>query len=203
MRQFKAILADCPWSFDDKGSRIAPEKSPNGYPTMATEQIAALSVSKYAAPDAFLFMWSTWTHVLNGDAATVIKAWGFTPKSVVPWFKLSDGKSRAKYKDHPAILWCTENEVKIQIGMGHYVRNATEPLILCTRRPGRIQPARMLPGAIFAEPGSLVAPKGRHSAKPNAQYDMIETMMDGPYLELFARGKPREGWRAVGNQVQR
>jgi N6-adenosine-specific RNA methylase IME4 len=200
---FNAILADPAWQFDDKGSRVSPEKSTNGYPTMPTDRIAALPVSRYATPGAFLFLWTTWTHILNGDAATVAKGWGFTPKTVIPWFKLSDGKSKAKYKDHPAIVWLTENEVKVQIGMGHYVRNGTEPLILCTRRPGRIPPTRQMAGAIFAEPGALVASRGRHSAKPAVQYDLIETMVDGPYLEMFARGRPREGWRALGDQVER
>lgn len=41
-----------------------------------------------------------------------------------------------------------------------------------------------------------------HSRKPDEQYDRIETMFDGPYIELFARQR-RKGWDAWGNQVDK
>lgn len=43
-------------------------------------------------------------------------------------------------------------------------------------------------------------PRGRHSAKPTAFYDLVERVSPGPYLELFAREK-RIGWDAWGNEV--
>ena len=44
-------------------------------------------------------------------------------------------------------------------------------------------------------------PRGRHSAKPEAFQDMVETVSPGPYLELFAR-RQREGWTVWGNEVE-
>jgi N6-adenosine-specific RNA methylase IME4 len=44
-------------------------------------------------------------------------------------------------------------------------------------------------------------PRGRHSAKPEAFQDMVETVSPGPYLELFAR-RPRLGWTVWGNEVE-
>ena len=44
-------------------------------------------------------------------------------------------------------------------------------------------------------------PRGRHSAKPEAFQDMVETVSPGPRLELFARRK-REGWTCWGNEVE-
>ena len=41
---------------------------------------------------------------------------------------------------------------------------------------------------------------GKHSAKPEAFQDMVESVSPGPYLELFARRK-RLGWASWGNQV--
>lgn len=43
--------------------------------------------------------------------------------------------------------------------------------------------------------------RGRHSAKPEAFQDMVETVSPGPYLELFARRK-RLGWDVWGNEVE-
>jgi N6-adenosine-specific RNA methylase IME4 len=43
-------------------------------------------------------------------------------------------------------------------------------------------------------------PRGKHSAKPEAFQDMVETVSPGPYLELFARRR-RLNWTAWGNEV--
>ena len=43
-------------------------------------------------------------------------------------------------------------------------------------------------------------PRGRHSAKPEAFQDMVETVSPGPYLEMFARRR-RLGWTTWGNEV--
>jgi N6-adenosine-specific RNA methylase IME4 len=64
---------------------------------------------------------------------------------------------------------------------------------------------------IFARRGSLATkrqqigtcynwPRTKHSAKPEAFQDMVETMSPGPYLELFAR-RTRLGWHTWGNQA--
>ena len=65
---------------------------------------------------------------------------------------------------------------------------------------------------IFARRGTLAAKRrhigtvfewsrGRHSAKPEAFQDMVETVSPGPYLEMFARRK-RENWTCWGNEVE-
>ncbi len=42
-------------------------------------------------------------------------------------------------------------------------------------------------------------PRGRHSAKPQAFLDIIESVSPGPYLEMFAR-QQRMGWDTFGNE---
>ena len=65
---------------------------------------------------------------------------------------------------------------------------------------------------LFARRGTLPATKrvettwwhwkrGKHSAKPEAFQDMVETVSPGPYLELFAR-RLRLGWTVWGNEVE-
>lgn len=85
--------------------------------------------------------------------------------------------------------------VKPGIGMGHYFRNNTEQVVFATR--GRLPVLRR------NCPTSFAAPKSRkHSEKPTAFFDIVESMSPGPYLELFAR-TTRLGWTAWGNEVDR
>jgi N6-adenosine-specific RNA methylase IME4 len=71
--------------------------------------------------------------------------------------------------------------IKPRLGLGNYLRNATEHLIFGTR--GRA------PVNYKAQPTWLFAPLQDHSHKPEEQY-----------LELFARRR-QHGWDAWGNQV--
>lgn len=48
----------------------------------------------------------------------------------------------------------------------------------------------------------IMAPVGAHSAKPQEARRRIERLLLGPYLELFARGTPADGWRTWGNEVE-
>jgi N6-adenosine-specific RNA methylase IME4 len=47
---------------------------------------------------------------------------------------------------------------------------------------------------------AIVEPRREHSRKPDI-YARIERLVDGPYIELFARTK-RPGWSAWGNQTE-
>ena len=48
----------------------------------------------------------------------------------------------------------------------------------------------------------IEAKRGRHSQKPACVYELLERMYPrASKLELFARGRPRVGWSAWGNEV--
>lgn len=86
------VLADPPWRFRDRGSRIAPDQrrkrlGRKGYRTLTSEQIADLPVRDVVARDALLFLWSTSAHLLDGSSPTVARAWGFEPKATIVWVK--------------------------------------------------------------------------------------------------------------------
>lgn len=107
--RFSVIVADPPWQYEDTldGSDAARGGTP--YPTMTLEQICALQVGeKHAAPDCALWLWVTNSHLIDGSAATVLKAWGFEPKTMLTW-------------------------VKDRWGAGRYLRNQTEHVILAVR----------------------------------------------------------------------
>ena len=58
----------------------------NHYPTMSIEELCALPVAELAAKDSALFMWTTFPQL--PEALRLIRAWGFTYKSVAfVWLK--------------------------------------------------------------------------------------------------------------------
>lgn len=107
------------------------------------------------------------------ETLDVVEAWGFTYATSIVW-------------------------VKPRIGLGAWVRHRHE-LLLVARR-GDISP----PPA-DARPDSVIeAPNRRHSEKPERVYALIERAYPrARKLELFARGRPRPGWAAWGNEVER
>jgi N6-adenosine-specific RNA methylase IME4/ParB-like chromosome segregation protein Spo0J len=168
-RRYPIIYADPPWEFHvydrDSGSTRCPDAH---YPTMSTEDICEMPVGDLATPDAALFLWTT--APTFPESLRVLDAWGF------------------EYVTH--LVW-----VKNTPGLGYWVRNQHETLIIATRGNMRSpQPA--------ARPASIVqAPKREHSQKPDEVYDIIERMYpELPRIELFARNA-RKGWSAWGNQA--
>lgn len=59
------------------------------YPTMTVAQITALPVAALAASDAHLFLWTTQRYL--PAALDVVRAWGFSYRSTLPWAKRPRG----------------------------------------------------------------------------------------------------------------
>jgi N6-adenosine-specific RNA methylase IME4 len=60
---------------------------------------------------------------------------------------------------------------------------------------------RGTPGRLsFAKSACIEASVTRHSQKPEAFLDLVESVSPGPYLELFAR-RQRLGWDTWGNEA--
>lgn len=82
--------------------------------------------------------------------------------------------------------------VKPQMGMGNYFRGSTEHILFGVR--GR------LPTLRNNQMNWIEARRGRHSAKPDLFYELIETCSPGPYLEMFARTARLGDWHYWGNE---
>jgi N6-adenosine-specific RNA methylase IME4 len=168
-RRYPVILADPPWYFKVYDSASGTGRTAEShYPCMPTEEICALSVPELATDDAVLFLWTTSPHL--PESLRVIEAWGFEYATNICW-------------------------VKDKIGLGFYVRNQHEILLVAKRgNPPTPRPADRLSSVISAA-------CREHSRKPDEAYELIERMYpELPRIELFARGT-RPGWAAWGNQA--
>ena len=79
-------------------------------------------------------------------------------------------------------------------GMGYWTRSNPEMCLLGTRgKPKRLD---------MSVKQLVVSQRREHSRKPDEVYDRIEKMLEGPYLEMFARNT-RQGWDNFGNEVNK
>ena len=106
MSDYQTVVADPPWPSMHQRSTYHRGKPERHYSTMPVEDICDLPVSQWAAKDAHLWLWGV-NRTLE-DAYRVVRAWGFTPMTLLTWCKPGPG-------------------------MGYYLRNNTEHCILATR----------------------------------------------------------------------
>ena len=85
MKKYKIIYADPPWSYQDKGCNGTMAEHYNG---MSIKDLCNMPVNELADKDCVLFLWATYP--LLPEALKLIKAWGFTYKSIAfQWVKLN------------------------------------------------------------------------------------------------------------------
>ncbi len=138
------------------------------YDLMTLERIKAMPVADLAEDDAHLWLWVTNATLRHGY--DVAEAWGFTVRSPLTW-------------------------IKFRLGLGNYLRNATEHLLFATRGKAPVN--------FRSQPTWINAPVQDHSHKPEEQYALIERISGGPYLELFARRRPPStaDWSVWGDEI--
>jgi N6-adenosine-specific RNA methylase IME4 len=174
--RYGVILADPPWGFvnwSDKGIEKGAEKQYRCMDTNAIKELRhELGLDFICLPDAALIMWATFP--MLPDAFSVMEAWGFQYKTGGAWGK-------------------TTKHNKLAFGTGYIYRGAAEIWLLGVRGAPHIK-SRSIRNLIIAE-------RREHSRKPDQMYEDIEALFNGPYLELFARNKRREGWDKWGNEV--
>lgn len=185
---FGCILADPPWAFRTfSGENMTPHRcAEDHYRTMTLEQMAALPVADVAAKDCALFMWIVGSHLT--EAIDLATAWGFEFKTDA-FYWLKQKMIGAMQAD-----LFTGDIPEPRMGFGYWTRKQVEPCWLFTRG----NPRRLGRGVRQA----IISPRREHSRKPDEQYDRIEALVGGPYLEMFARTQ-RSGWSVWGNQTDK
>ena len=198
---YGAILIDPPWQFktwSKKGRDRCPdagmtrnESRQNNparhYETMTLQDIHAIPVPELAAKHCVLFLWAV--DAMIPEALDMGTAWGFKYKTTAfYWCKLRRLASRRH------LLHDEPDHKLFPMGTGYWTRSNPEQCLLFTRgKPKRIATdVRKL----------LISPRREHSRKPDEIYGRIERLVDGPYLEMFARQR-WPGWDVWGNETDK
>jgi N6-adenosine-specific RNA methylase IME4 len=172
----KALYLDPPWHFKARSDAGEGRSANLHYTTGAIERIMEdlAPVKDCVADDCVMFMWMVdWC---PQAALDLIAALDFTHKTTAfTWAKqLASGDGWA-------------------MTQGYWTRANPEACWLATRGS---------PKRLHADVRQLiVAPIMEHSRKPDDAYERIERLVDGPYLELYAR-RPRAGWTSWGNELK-
>lgn len=166
---YSTIVADPPWEYPGGvsagGTPGKPVKSfVLPYSGMSVQDIAALPVADLAGSDAWLLLWTTNRYM--PDAFVVMRSWGFRYRQTLVWHKLGASPFG-----------------------GTLAPNGCEFLLVGAKgSPPVVARWKGTSVLTHSRPGA-----GKHSTKPDAFGDLIETCCPGPYVELFAR-TPRLGW---------
>lgn len=189
--KYPVIVADPPVPFETWGKRpggIDSRAAEAHYNTMTWQDLFGIgdAVRSVAADDCVLFLWLC--QPLLRETMAMARRWGF------------------RYKTK-AFSWCKTylNGTGFFVGMGYWTRANTEDVLLFTRgNPSRTSKGvYQLLATLEADPYSVpavIAPMTRHSEKPEEVQNRIERLVDGPYLEVFARRR-RPGWTCIGNEL--
>jgi N6-adenosine-specific RNA methylase IME4 len=181
--RYRTIVADPPWPHTRRPVDACQTIHSLPYPTMTVEQIAALPVKQLAQNDVAgnrrdktiprdgsILYLWTTTSFLK-RAFDVCQSWGFQPGPVLVWCKPATGGGAP----------------------GGTFRSNVE-FVLVGRRGSPRNATRSVRTRWFCWP------RAGHSTKPEAFFDLVESVSPGPYLELFAR-RQRLGWDTWGDEA--
>lgn len=178
MKKYQIILADPPWSYNDKRDkhpRLCGGATVH-YPTMTLNNIQTLKIIDITANDAVLFLWTTFP--LLEEGLQVMKAWGFKYKTLgFSWIKTN------KCSGTPFF------------GIGFYTKSNCEVCLMGVK-------GKTIKPAVNTVSSCIIAPRREHSRKPDEAKRGIELMYpDRSKIELFAREKT-PSWDVWGNEVE-
>ena len=122
-------------------------------------------------------MWATFPQLQ--EALEVIKAWGFTYKTLgFSWIKTN------------------KNNGEPFFGIGYYAKSNCEVCLMATKGKAHSLVKSNKVSSV------LIHKRTKHSKKPDIVAEkIVELFGDIPRIELFARDK-KEGWDVFGNEVE-
>lgn len=216
--RYEIILADPPWLYNDARTHASAGMARSAYPCLSVDELGAIPVPSIAATRSALFLWATFPKL--PEALEVMGRWGFTYcTAAFTWVKTYPGRgiethTRCDEGDEGAVYvrdpdddnpysadWIKPaatyySESDLVAGLGHYTR-ANQEIVLLGRR------GKPFPRLDRTVRQVVLAPRGRHSAKPREVHDRIVRLFgDRPRIELFARPPVPDGWACWGLEVQ-
>jgi N6-adenosine-specific RNA methylase IME4 len=186
-KRYRTIVADPPWPYEEgfaslsrrRGGGRRPYDLP--YEAMTVKEIAELPVVSLAATDV---SGTTAKRTGRPHDGTRLFLWT-TTKHIEAAYSVARSWG---FTPGVLLVWCKSSPS----GFGGIFAPNVEFVIVGSR--GTPRPA------IGSTPTRWFNwPRGQHSEKPDAFYDMVEQVSPGPYVELFAR-RARFGWDYWGDQ---
>lgn len=212
--KFNIIVSDCPWRPQDNLAMSNTKRgAASNYNTISTDELCALPVKDIADQNgSILALWCIGS--MLEDGMRVMKAWGFTQKSVYVWIKTKQPKSlkdivfkdllKTAKRNPTAIIDELSNivfkagEWLLSFGLGHLFRQSHEICLIGVNNNKIYSKLenRSQRSVCFEEN------KG-HSIKPDILQDQLEIMFPDKSIkkcEIFAR-RQRKGWVCLGNEI--
>jgi N6-adenosine-specific RNA methylase IME4 len=177
-KKFGVIVADPPWSFNDKLKFDGKVKrsADSHYSTLNLASIRSLPVSELSAENALCALWVPSAFLKAG--IDILEEWGFDYRQLWIWGKTSK-----------------KNPLNLAFGMGRLARNCHEPCLIGIKGKYTKELQNRSQRNLFMHPTM------KHSQKPESLQTSLELMFpDWDKLELFAR-RQRAGWTCVGDQA--
>jgi N6-adenosine-specific RNA methylase IME4 len=174
---FKAIMADPPWDYGCKSPRAPdrPGRDRGENPGSVNHYYQTMKLDEICAIPV--------ADMAAKDACLFL--WATVP--LLP--EAFEVMKAWGFKYKTKISWHKLNAK----GMGFWFRGCHEELLLGVRGDVR---------AFQSSQKNLIQTnRGRHSAKPDQFYELVEKVCQPPLLELFGRRK-RPGWTVFGNEVE-
>jgi N6-adenosine-specific RNA methylase IME4 len=192
---FLAVM-DPPWSSDNGGGGRGAQ---NHYDLSKPADVAAVVRSSglwVEEGPALVWMWATTRAVVLGHAHKLAEALGLRIVSGFVWVKVDV---------EPTTMASNRNNQNLymppaKLGLGQWQRTEHEHLLVCVRGKVRVPTTDARCRSV------IYAPRGRHSAKPEEAWAVIERTSEGALgartvgVEFFARTQ-RRGWLSFGVQL--
>lgn len=217
MTRYKLIVSDCAWRYQNWSDK-AHGAAVAHYEGMSCEELSAIPVERWADDDCIIAFWCSWPKLEEG--ITVLRAWGFTYVTGIPWVKTVPDVVEVDISDRAGDVLCgtlaidgvglrflgkffrrlvARIKVLVRRGVGFWTQSASEMLLIGRRgapkRKGGREDNEI--GLLVGEDRVFYHPIGKHSKKPEDIQSWLEKEFDGPRLELFAR-RERDGWACIG-----
>lgn len=179
--EYRCVVIDPPWDQGKTGRRSTrPNQGTNlDYCTMTYDEIAALPVGDWAAPESFLWLWTTNSRSrsskrpLLSQAFELLEHWGFRYYTMLTWDKSTGPCPFGPYQI------TSEHVLFAYRGKSNFPKESM----------GKMK-------TVFK------APVTRHSEKPECFYSDLVKYFDPPRLDVFAR-RVHSGFEPWGDEIDR
>lgn len=212
--RFACFLSDPPWP--EKGAGKIKRGADRHYPVVPVKDIPDLIRSSglhTPAEHAHHWMWVTDNYL--PDALWVLDVLGWRYVRTAVWVKSADPVAvvgafvdiisdrflaplgTRPVEEFVSLAAQLLAELKVQIGLGQYLRGSHELLLFAVRGKGQHPSVRT---DDRSRSSVIYGRRTKHSRKPESAYELIESISQGPRVELFARSD-RDGWTSWGNEI--